>query len=659
MKRQIPSIVRVLASITLTLSIVLLIKTVVTHPFSSDSFLHLAVGKHIAIFQKIPTHYDISYKTADISLEWMSYAWLSDLLLYGVTLPNPILLSKFLLIFCLISSLGLLVMLLRALRFSFIAQSITLSLLLFVLQIYWRIHPLLFITPLLLFTLIIFTRFSNKMHKSLLALPIVGLLWANMYGGYIFIFISFIISFLTWYIFGHRQQSRNSFFWIAFTIPLAVLTTFINPFTWQIYTKIYTFWGIVQLKRAFVNESNLLSLINQSFLLENVSTIPYAVHAALLIVAFVSITLLLIRRKWDFFKEYSFTLVTVPLLIFGFIFVRFIPLTMSAGAIFFCALIEYARPRLKYFDVALFAILVGAIPFLIYQLFFPLKLLTIHPPQKQIELILQHRLPNNVMTTSEYSGYAKYTLQSKLNIDLLDEMYDDAETLNVLLQSGTFTKETLKKILDAKHIATVLASKENGNFSRSMQISLKDEWALIYIDSNGALFVRRNKVSPEFLKRHEMRYLSLASTLGADKDYLPEATVELEYAIGLYPQNNLYRGQLATLYRIQKRPDKAASILYAIPQDQWNYKFYTEMGRAQASMGNCAEAEMFFQQALNDRTETNFSQAVLDLALIYVGCFQDKERARHYFERYLSFTIPHTEKEKARKLAEKFGIHIE
>ena len=250
-------------------------------------------------------------------------------------------------------------------------------------------------------------------------------------------------------------------------------------------------------------------------------------------------------------------------------------------------------------------------------------------------------------------------LPDKLNLDLLDEVYDDAETLNVLLQSGTFSKETLKQLLDAKHIGTILASKENGNFSRSLQIVLKDEWALIYIDSNGALFVRRNKVSSDFLKRFEMRYLSLASTLGVDQKYIPEATVELEYALTLYPQNNLYRGQLATLYRIQKRPQKAASLLYAIPQNQWDYKLYTEMGRTQASMGNCILSEQFLQGALNDRTETNFSQAVLDLALVYVGCFQDKERARHYFERYLSFTIPHTEKEKARKLAEDFGIHLE
>lgn len=171
--------------------------------------------------------------------------------------------------------------------------------------------------------------------------------------------------------------------------------------------------------------------------------------------------------------------------------------------------------------------------------------------------------------------------------------------------------------------------------------------------------MRRNKVSESFLQKHELRHLSLVSNLGADPKHVPEATAELEYMLRLYPNNLLYRGQLATLLRIQGRADKAIRLLYEIPLHLWDYKLFTEMGRSQASVGNCTAAEQFLLRALDDRTETNFSQAVLDLAIVYVGCFQDKEKARHYFERYLSFTIPHSEKDKARKIASDFGIHVE
>jgi len=437
------------------------------------------------------------------------------------------------------------------------------------------------------------------------------------------------------------------------------LFSLINPFGLKIYTTIFTFFGTIYLKRAFVSLPNLLSLVNQSFLMENVSTIPYAVFALVIVGCVASLIYFSLKKDTIFFKSAAITLPLLILVPFSYIYIRFMPLTIVGMSLFISMVIDELLKRHKSSQIITMFALICIIPYTIYLIFFPLKLLSIRAPIEQVRIISHHDLPGNILTTSELTGYAKLRLPHKLNIDLLDEIYDESETLNVLLQSGTFPKETLKKTLDSKHANTVLASKESGNFSRSIQTNLSDEWALIYIDSNGVLFVRRNKVSESFLQKHELRHLSLVSNLGADPKHVPEATAELEYMLRLYPNNLLYRGQLATLLRIQGRADKAIRLLYEIPLHLWDYKLFTEMGRSQASVGNCTAAEQFLLRALDDRTETNFSQAVLDLAIVYVGCFQDKEKARHYFERYLSFTIPHSEKDKARKIASDFGIHVE
>lgn len=641
-------------------SSILFIKTVVANPLFSDSYLHLAVGKHIALFQKIPSHYDISYKTTDASLEWFSHSWLSDILLYNLTAPNLQLLSSAVSIVFFAASVTLIWVLFGMLKIGFSARILTIIAILFVVQIYWRIHPIIIISPLYLFISIVhIIALQKKQIKYLALLPLTALLWSNLYGGYIFLpIITQLLYIPVTYFYVERQKYLLMSAQIA-ALLASFIVSLINPYGFKIYTTFFTFQGTVYLKRAFVSLPNLLSLVNQSFLMENVSTIPYAAFALIIVGCAVSLVYFVIKKDFGFLKRNTIALPLLVLIPISYIYIRFMPLAMLSIALFLATVIDEIQRKGKYSQIITTALLIGLVPYITYLIFFPLKVLSVRSPIEQIRIINSHSLPGNILTTSELTGYTKLYLPHKLNIDLLDEIYDESETLNVLLQSGTFPKDTLKKTLDSKHVNTVLASKESGNFSRSIQTTLTDEWALIYLDSNGALFVRRNKVSESFLKKYELRYLSLVSNLGADPKHIPEATAELEYMLRLYPNNLLYRGQLATLLRIQGRAEKAVGLLYEIPLNLWDYKLFTEMGRLQASMGNCAAAEQFLLQALDDRTETNFSQAVLDLAIVYAGCYQDKDKARHYFERYLSFTIPHTEKEKARKIASDFGINVE
>lgn len=642
------------------LSCALFIKTAVSHPYFSDSYLHLAIGKYIALLQKIPAHYDISYKVADVSLEWFSHSWLSDLLLFSLTNSDHVAVSAVVTIGFMCATLALLWTLFGMLKVETSSRFLTIIITLFVAQIYWRIHPIIIITPLYIFTTLMYVSALQKKKVAYFAiLPLIALLWSNLYGGYIFLLILTQLLFIPASFF---YLERKRIFFISMQMVAlfgSIILSLINPFGLKIYSTIFTFFGTVYLKRAFVMLPNLLSLVNQSFLMENVSTIPYAVFALVIVGCITSLVYFSLKKDVAFLRRTTLALPALILIPFSYIYIRLMPLAVMGLSIFIALTFDRFQQTNKYSKLIITFFLIGVVPFTIYLVFFPLKLLSIRVPAEQVHIITHHGLPGNILTTSELTGYAKLHLSQKLNIDLLDEIYDESESLNVLLQSGTFPKETLKKTLDSKHANTVLASKESGNFSRSIQTNLADEWALIYIDSSGVLFVRRNKVSESFLKKHELRYLSLVSNLGADPKHIPEATAELEYMLRLYPNNLLYRGQLATLLRIQGRSNKAIGLLYEIPVSEWDYKLFTEMGRSQASVGNCTLAEQFLLRALDDRTETNFSQAVLDLAIVYVGCFQDKDKAQHYFERYLSFTIPQSEKDKARKIASDFGIHVE
>lgn len=651
---------RTLLIVTLTISCAMFFRSIFTQPLFADSYLHLAVGKHIISFQEIPSHFDISYKITNKSLEWISHSWLSDGIFYLLIMHSIAILTPIILVVLWSAAILLIWVRLRNYRVPASIHILVLIAIQFASQTYWRIHPYLFGLILYQITGIVVERaVRSDKQRYLLFLPLLSVLWANLYGGYIFIFIGTILLYtITVPLSARTKHGKWAFSMLAIMVA-TFASSLINPYGTGIYASGGAFVGIVNLKRAFVMLPNLLSLVNQSFLLENVSTIPYAVFALILLFQFSAIVFFIMKRRFDFFRTYTLLLPLLALYPLSYFFVRFIPFTLFGSAPLLAVTVLQFRHTIRSVPYAGFVLSCMLIPYFIYLFFVPFKTLGIRTPTEQVEIIKRYSLPSNVLTTAELTGYVKYHLPHKLNIDLLDEVFDESETLNVLLQSGFISREALKSTLDSKHIATVIASKENGNFSRSIQLNLSDEWALLYIDANGTLFVRRNKVSENFLKKNELRYLSLVSSLGVDAKRIPEGTAELEYMLKKYPRNNLYRGQLATLYRIQKRPEKALAVLYEIPISQWDYKLFTEMGRLQASMGNCLQAEQFFQGALSDRTETNFSQAVLDLAIVYAGCFGDTQKARHYFERYLSFTIPHTEKDRAKKIAADFGIHVE
>ena len=178
----------------------------------------------------------------------------------------------------------------------------------------------------------------------------------------------------------------------------------------------------------------------------------------------------------------------------------------------------------------------------------------------------------------------------------------------------------------------------------------------MYFDENGALFIHKTRATPTLLEKHELQHVRLERNLGFDPETATESAAELEAFTTKYPQNYFAVGQLATIYRLTQQFDLADQTLTRIPSEHRNFATYTEMGRLDAARGLCKSAEENFLIALGFRNEKNYSRTILDLGVLYAGCFEDKAKAKHYFQRYNSFLITTSEREKLHALAKEFGI---
>jgi tetratricopeptide (TPR) repeat protein len=295
---------------------------------------------------------------------------------------------------------------------------------------------------------------------------------------------------------------------------------------------------------------------------------------------------------------------------------------------------------------------------LLYLCFFPPQGSIFHPPQKQMDMITELNLPSNHFTTFDLTGYALYSLTpQKVILDAQDDLFDENILINFYSWPLTVSEKFFNNLVGGNYINTMLVNKNIGGLANTL--SQHPDWALIYFDTNGFLFVKKDAVARKILEEDELRFINLTRNLGFNPGEIASATAELEKFTAKYPQNKMALGQLASLYRFNKDFSKAENTLRKIPLNEWDYAVYTEDGRIKAAEGLCKSAEESFIKALKDRSEQNYSRTVLELAILYVGCFGDRQKAKHYFLRYNSFLITPVEREKLRQIMKNFNISLE
>jgi tetratricopeptide (TPR) repeat protein len=640
-----------------------------SHLISADSWTHLGIGKYIVENKSIPTHKDISYKKVDLSLEFISHSWLSDVILYLGTINQTV--GLFFLVFpTFFLSLFLLHQILNLYRISVKLQVLSLVPVLVIGTNYWKIHPFIFMIPLLLSIILVYFLWKKGEIKTIWFLPLLTILWANMAGGFIviplfFLFLIILIElghFLIINFFSRPKEGKGTrpIKSLVISFLIASFSTLINPFGIRIWIYTFTVLAIVQANRQIVSLPGALISLNQNFTRNIYSSFFPAAFLAYFILLLFLLGLTIVKEKGQFIlKHYP----VLPLLFFLFIpivWVKFIPLgvfaTLPIFSVLITNIIEKMGVVLRGRIVKSFYLIL-VFP-LLYLCFFPPQGSIFHPPQKQMDMITELNLPSNHFTTFDLTGYALYSLTpQKVILDAQDDLFDENILINFYSWPLTVSEKFFNNLVGGNYINTMLVNKNIGGLANTL--SQHPDWALLYFDTNGFLFVKKDAVARKILEEDELRFINLTRNLGFNPGEIASATAELEKFTAKYPQNKMALGQLASLYRFNKDFSKAENTLRKIPLNEWDYAVYTEDGRIKAAEGLCKSAEESFIKALKDRSEQNYSRTVLELAILYVGCFGDRQKAKHYFLRYNSFLITPVEREKLRQIMKNFNISLE
>lgn len=651
--------------IPLMLGLFVFIKTSVFHPFSPDSWTHMGIGKFIVENKKIPLHSDISFKENVLpSLEWVSHSWLSDIFFHLSGSVNTLYAGFLVVLPILLLSLYFLYKILFILRIGRRAIWLPISIPTIIAGSFWKIHPFPIATLLLLCMLFLYLKWREGSKKSILLIPVIFVLFANMSGGFVFIPLFFFTTILlteTVYrivvrLIKQKTTTQLSIKFLSLSFFLSIPSLLINPYGLRLFIYPLTFFGILERKSWFSSLSGSLLLTNQNFLRNAPSSFLNALFLVLFIFILCMLFYIAIKKKNLLVKYYYLA----PLLLFftlPLLWVRFIPLstflTLPLLGVITAELFKNKAKLLVYAYIVILSISA------FYMLYRPYTTM-FDPPITHIEIIKKFNLPLNVLTSQDITGYTLHSLPGKVGLDAQDDVFDENElitTFSPILSSIPNDSSGFQSTLEENEIGTVLVNKNIGDLAYLFNNT--EGWALIYFDDNGFLFSKKEFLDDEFIKKNEIKYLELGRNLGFEPENATESAQELEVFTKRYPTSYLALGQLASVYRYQKDLKKAEETLLKIPDNKWNYVTMTEMARLRAAQGYCKSSEKWFLEALNDRSEKNFSRAVLDLAVLYAGCLNDYEKAKHFLLRYNSFQLSPIEREKVKQIANDFNIQLE
>jgi len=642
------------------LSILIAVKIISISPLANDSYLHLGIGRFITEERRIPNHRDISYKDVEPSLEWISHSWLSDAIFSVATSSNVYVGTLIVLCVTFALCLFLLYKILGLLHSSFLGKVVALFFAAVLASGVWKLHPLIFLPLLVLALFYVYVHWRTYDSNRIVLLPFIFLVWANLIGGYIAIAGLFVVFILIVELFHQISDGslRKYPRLLVFSL-LSLSLTLVNPFTWRIWTYAITSWSILTNPAKYSGTlMGLLSTIDQSFIRSAPATSFSILFLGYALMTVLLCSYLVVRFRLLFFKKIAIALPVALFFLLPLRWIRFVGVAIFATMPFFVLELDFFMSKQKKISrIATICIIIAiTASTLIIAFHAPAEALS--TPKKELEVIQEMHLPDNLFTTFDLTSYTYYALYpKKVFLDAQDDFFDENDTVDFYFTSEQIPKVLFDKIAAENNMNTVLTNKTLGSLAQTLN---KDkEWVLVYFDTTGYVFVKKLAVSINFLEKNSINYLDLSRNLGFDPKKMTETEDELTRFVERYPYNALALGQLATVYRLQKRFDEAQKILARIPKENQDVSFFTEMGRLKAAQGDCASSEKNYLLAIDKKQEQNFSRAILDLAVLYAGCFQDKQKAKHYFLRYNSFILPQEERIKFDNLAKQFGVSLD
>ena len=191
----------------------------------SDYWTYLRIGEEIQRTGSIPATEFMTYTSGGQPAVY-SY-WLSSLLLLAISKAGGFCLTALVMGACVTIFYAFIWLCFRELKISPIASSLLLLVSALMGSNNWSTRPQNFALPLFGLCLLILLKWQHKHDRLLWLIPLLGLLWTNLHGSFILLFV-LLISAL---IFG--EGSRKKLSWVTM-VTLAV--TLMNPYGFRLWT---------------------------------------------------------------------------------------------------------------------------------------------------------------------------------------------------------------------------------------------------------------------------------------------------------------------------------------------------------------------------------------------------------------------------------------
>jgi len=192
----------------------------------SDYWTYLRIGDQIARTHAIPTTEFMTY-TSGGEPAIFSY-WLASLLMLGIFKAGGLTLTALVMGLCVAGLYVLIWLCLRELKLGPLSASLVLLITALMGSNNWSTRPQNFALPLFGLTLLVLLKWQNQRNRLLWLLPLVSVLWVNLHGSFILLFV-LLFSAL---IFGSGSRKN-----LSIAILLSLAATLINPYGFHLWTN--------------------------------------------------------------------------------------------------------------------------------------------------------------------------------------------------------------------------------------------------------------------------------------------------------------------------------------------------------------------------------------------------------------------------------------
>lgn len=612
-----------------------------THPFegTGDFYHHVNTGRFI-IENKVLPDLDTFSHTAK-NQPWVAHSWLSGLIFYILLSNFGEISISFLSAFVAVFTLLLLFLLLRTYSISKIASLITLAITSLGMVSRWPQRPEIFAYPITIAILLVDSK-KEHFQKIVILLPLLILLWANLYGSAVLFGLGLIGLLMV------KQLIKDKF-----KIPrnnrmfyLSCLTAFpISILNGYGFKTIFYFYLYIPKVSTYEGEwAGIIRIIDKMPLGQLVTAQYYII----IYFIFLSVLAILILFSYKILRKNLYFLILASSIFLPFFAFRIFPLSSILSSLLIAVSLDYLFKKRSLLPIVT-SLALGIIAFYI--------LIWINPPryssslnialEKMVEFIKTNKIYGNALNLGHFGGFITYKLYPDVLVffDTRDELYINSEGLSDLYDTYNNNKSILP-LLDKYNIDLVIADYlTDGMNYHDLFYSL--DWSIVYL--NDRYFVAVPAKVAEEKKLNKLTVLDPFSATAAKRGFEKEAKKYYENILNSNPNSISNRLYLASVLSALGEYDKVIKIASNIKIDKRSpvaplveRDIYGILAESYLEKNDCQNSRLYLNKVnkplgrvlIFKSQESSYTPKAL--AFYYLICEKDFNLARNTLDDYLA-----------------------